>query len=276
VFNMSMAGGTSTCELLILKRLLAVGIHPRWAVIEVLPPLLNWEHICLAGRDFPMAPNRLRWSDLEILDHYAPQHSWYRYRNWFRSNLVPWYSDRFPMMSRYAPSLVEPAKDVHVAFWRNSLSPHGWIRFPFSSVTREQYQKYFKVARDEYSPLLATFRISPAADRLLREVLDTCRQNGISVIGLLRMPESTDFRKLYSPEASRTIDSYLKGLCEEYGIESIDASKWLSDDCFADGHHQLAHGAERFTLRLWDEVLERHVRSDPSTLILSQAAAPNR
>jgi hypothetical protein len=262
VFNMSMAGGTATCELLILKRLLAVGIHPRWAVIEVLPPLLNWERISLAKRDFPLAPNRLRWGDLEILDRYAPQHSWYRYWNWFRSNLIPSYSNRFSIMS--------------VVRRRYSVSPQGWIRFPFPSVTREQYEKYFKVASEAYGPTLVNFRIAPEADRLFREILDVCRQNGISVIGLLRMPESTDFRKLYSPEASRVIDTYLKGLCEEYGTESIDASQWLSDDCSADGHHMLAHGAERFTLRLWDEVLERHVRSDPSILIFSQAAAPNR
>src|SRR6266568_3653444 len=43
VFNMSLAGGTATYELLILKRLLAAGIHPRWLVLEVLPPALNWE-----------------------------------------------------------------------------------------------------------------------------------------------------------------------------------------------------------------------------------------
>jgi hypothetical protein len=259
---MSLCGGTSTCELLFLKRLLAAGIHPRWAVIEVLPPSLNWENRRLAERDFPMAPNRLRWSDLEILDRYAPQHSWYRYRNWFRSNLVPWYANRFSMRS--------------LGLWRNSLSPHGWFRSPFPQVAQEQYDKNVKVARDAYTPAMANFRIAPEADRLLREILDTCRQNAISVIGLLRMPESTGFRELYSPEASRMIDTYLKGLCQEYGTESIDASQWLSDDCFLDGHHMLAHGAERFTLRLWDEVLERHVRSDPSTLILSQAAAANR
>ncbi len=262
VFNMSIGGGTPTCELLFLKRLLALGIHPRWVVIEVLPPYLNWEPIRLAERDFPMAPNRLRWSDLEILDRYAPQHSWYRYRSWFRSNLVPSYSNRFSIMS-----LVRR---------RYSVSPQGWSRFPFPSVTQEQYEKYFKVARDCYTIIMENFRIAPEADRLFREMLDTCSQNGISVIGLLRMPESTGFRKMYSPKVCRLIDTYLKGLCEEYEIESIDASKWLSDDCFADGHHLLAHGAERFTLRLWDEVLERHVRSDPSTLILSQAAAPNR
>jgi hypothetical protein len=262
VFNMSMAGSTPTCELLILKRLLAVGIHPRWVVIEVLPPLLNWEHIRLAERDFPMAPNRLRWSDLEILDHYAPQHSWYRHRNWLRSNLLPWYSNRFSIMS--------------VVRSRYSVSPQGWSRFPIPSVTPEQYEKNLEFACNAYSPMMANFRIAPEADRLLREMLDTCRQNAISVIGLLRMPESTGFRNLYSPEASRMIDTYLKALCNEYGTESINASQWLSDDCFVDGHHQLAHGAERFTLRLWDDVLERHVRSDPSTLILSQAAAPNR
>jgi hypothetical protein len=276
VFNMSMSGGDPTYELLILKRLLALGIHPRWVVVEVLPPSLNCEDMRLAGKDYPLAPNRLRWSDLGVMDRYAPQYSWYRYGNWLQSNLLPWYSSRFAMLSRFAPSLLEPAKIRQVAAWRIILSPRGWIPFASRSVSPEHYQKYFRKAYDDYSVLVANFRIDPKADRLFREILDTCRDNAISVIGLLRMPEATDFRKLYSPEATRMIDSYLKELGEEYGIESIDASAWLSDDCFADGHHLLLHGAERFTLRLWNEVLDRYLKSDPSTLALSQTAAPQR
>jgi hypothetical protein len=36
----------------------------------------------------------------------------------------------------------------------------------------------------------------------------------------------------------------------------IDARTWLSDDCFCDGHHLLAFGAEQFSLRLWRDTLE--------------------
>src|SRR6266567_5123517 len=61
VFNMSLAGGTPLCELLLLKRVLAAGIHPRWVVIEVLPSSLNWEDKILASPD-PVTPSRIRWS----------------------------------------------------------------------------------------------------------------------------------------------------------------------------------------------------------------------
>ena len=85
------------------------------------------------------------------------------------------------------------------------------------------------------------------------------------MIGLLRMPEGTDFKKLYSPEATQCIDSYLRDLCRQEETQLIDTSNWLEDDRFADGHHLLPPGAKRFTLRLWNEVLKKHVETEPSS-----------
>jgi len=255
VFNMSLAGGRPTHELLVLKRLLAAGIHPRWLVIEVLPPILNWEDGYLASPD-PIPANRLRWSDLEVLDRYAPQTRWSRKRKWLQTCLVPWYSNRFALLSQYAPSWLEPGKTVEVQFWRHSLTPKGWQPFPLTSVTHEQYEKWFGVARHDYTQVLANFRVAAGADRLYREMLAICRQEKIEVLGLLLMPEGTDFRNLYSGEACQTINAYLQGLCREFNIKLIDARTWMSDDLFSDSHHLLPGGAENFTRRLWQQALE--------------------
>lgn len=264
IFNMSLAGGGPIYELLLLKRMLAAGIHPRWIVIEILAPYLNSEGQVLATPD-PIPPNRLRWSDLEVLDRHAPHSFWHRHRKWLETYMVPWYSNRYCLLTRYAPTWLEPAKTRIPQFWRSSLTSHGWLPFPLESVTREDYEKGFQHARDQYESNLANFRVSPEADRLLREMLSTCRQERIEVIGLLRMPESTEFKKLYPPEAVRQIDTYLRDLCREKHIQLIDASGWISDDCFVDGHHLLQRGALRFTLRLWNEVLEPHIRKQTSS-----------
>jgi hypothetical protein len=261
VFNMSLAGGTPLYELLLLKRLLTTGIRPRWIVIEILPPWLNWEDKILASRD-PVPPNRLRWSDLEILDRYAPGTRSHRHREWLKTFIVPWYSNRYCLISRYAPSWLEPGKTFQVQFWRHNLTPNGWLPFPLPTVSREQYDKGFGVARDCYAPKLMNFRVSEQVDLLLREILEICRQENIGILGLLRMPEGSDFRTLYSSEASRTIDSYLMKLCGDFNIDFIDASTWLTDDCFADGHHLLPKGAERFSLRFWNEVLEPRLQKE--------------
>jgi hypothetical protein len=265
VFNMSLAGGTPLYELLILKRLLATGIHPRWVVIEVLPPFLNWEDKILASPD-PVTPNRIRWSDLEVLDRHAPQSSWHRYRKWLATCAVPWYSNRYCLLSRYAASWLEPDKTSQVQFWRTSITPYGWLPWPVAVVTPEQHEKWVQRARYEYTDMLANFRVAPEADRLFREMLHTCRHEGIQVIGLLRMPEGTEFKKMYSPEATQCIDSYLRDLCRQEETELIDANNWLEDDCFADSHHLLRHGAERFTNRLWNDVLEPCVSRQESTV----------
>jgi hypothetical protein len=138
-------------------------------------------------------------------------------------------------------------------------------------VTPELHERWLQRTRDEYTPILVNFRIAPEADRLFREMLHTCRHEGIQVIGLLRMPEGTEFKRLYSPEATQCIDSYLHDLCRQEETRLIDASNWLEDDCFADGHHLLPPGAKRFTLRLWREVLEPAVEGQMSSCDVGRA-----
>ncbi len=255
VYNMSMAGGTPLYELLILKRLLATGVRPRWVVFEVLPPALNFESAVLAIPD-PVAPNRIRWSDLEVLDRYAPQSYWHRHQKWMQCVLVPWYSNRYCLLSRYAPSWLEFNKTHQVRFWREYLTARGWLPFALATVTQEEYEKRLAVTRENYIAQLRDFRISAEADQLYHEMLHVCRQEGIEVIGLLRMPEGTDFKKLYSAAVSHQIDSYLNTFCQEENTQLIDASNWMPDDSFADSHHLLPAAAERFSLRLWNEAFE--------------------
>jgi hypothetical protein len=272
VFNMSLAAVAPLHELLLLKRLLAAGIHPHWVLFECLPAYLNWEDRVLASPD-PVPPNRLRMTDLDVLDRHAPRSYWHRHRIWLETCLVPWYSNRYVLLSRYTPSLLEEDRTFQVRYWRTYLTPCGWVPWLFPQVTPEQYQRGLQHARNQYMEKLANFRICPESDRLFCEILNTCRKERIEVIGILRMPEGTDFRRMYSPEANLLIDSYLKGLCQEYETQFINTSQWLSDDSFADGHHLLPGAAERFTLRLWDEVLEKHIHGTKTNQI---ASAPGR
>ena len=43
IFNFAMNGSGPLLERMLLRRLLAAGIHPRWLILEVLPPLLHQE-----------------------------------------------------------------------------------------------------------------------------------------------------------------------------------------------------------------------------------------
>src|SRR4029077_5401159 len=85
--------------------------------------------------------NRLRWSDLEVLDRYAPQTRWHRRWAWLKTCLTPWYSNRYCLLTRYASPLLEPAKTMLPRFWRYTLTPHGWLPFHLTKVTREEYDR---------------------------------------------------------------------------------------------------------------------------------------
>jgi hypothetical protein len=261
VYNMSFNGGSITYELLILNRLLAAGVHPRWIVLEIHPVCLNWEDRGLAKPDF-VPPYRLRWADLTILDRYAPEHSKYRYRKFLASSLTSWNMNRYWLLTRYLPSWLEPKTGVQAKAGRDYLSPYGWHHWPLASVTPEQRQQGGEMVRASYAICLKNFRVAPEADRLLHEILDTCQRENITVLALLKTPEGSDIRCMYSPETNKIIDGYLTALCREYDTKLIDASAWMSDSDTFDGHHMLPGGAEKFTLRLWNEVLASRLEAE--------------
>jgi hypothetical protein len=253
VFNMSLIASGPVMDLLCLRRLLDRGIHPRYALIEVLSPDLYWDGKKLE-LDICLPPYRLRWSDLPCLRAYSPR-PWNPYRNWAEEQAAPWFSSRFCLLSHYLPKWVPADVRIRETFWENSIDSFGWVNTRLVSVTSEQYRKGVDVAQQEYAaPFGEWFHVAPTVDLAMRELLDTCRRENISV-ALLLMPEGSDFRSWYSPSARANIDSYLDGLCAEYAIPLVDATRWLPDDCFSDSHHLLPLGANRFTERLGREVL---------------------
>src|SRR5207249_10481228 len=105
-----------------------------------------------------------------------------------------------------------------------------------------------------YAETLAAFRIAPPPDRALRDLIRLCRADGIRV-ALYLLPEGPTFRGWYPPAARRAAGEYLGGLSREYGVPVFDASDWLPEDAFADGHHLLRHGAKAFSGRFGKECL---------------------
>src|SRR5262249_10094532 len=100
IFNFGMTGSGPILELLCLRRLLGAGIRPDRVLIEVLPPSLHQE-----GARAEMAwlnSNRLNWDDVELVRRYSDQPRKLLF-DWCCSQLTPWFTQRFCVMSRYAP-----------------------------------------------------------------------------------------------------------------------------------------------------------------------------
>jgi hypothetical protein len=80
-------------------------------------------------------------------------------------------------------------------------------------------------------------------------LLDSCRQKRIDA-ALLTMPESSELRAAFGPQAAVSLASYLEDLRSEYDISLLDAREWSPDADFVDGEHLLPAGAIRFSQRL--------------------------
>jgi hypothetical protein len=255
VFNSSVMGAGPLLQLLCLRRLLADGIRPDWVVLECWPPLWNGEGAQAEINRIP--PARLEWRDLGVVAPYFPRPG-RLHGEWGQARLAPWYSSRFVLLAQFARDLL-PQQERRDDQW-GQIDPWGWLPDD-ESTDPAAVEARFPLVRARFAPLLEQFRISPAADRALRECLTLCRREGIAV-ALLYMPESKTFRDWYSPRARARAGRYLGRVCREYGVPLIDARDWSPDGDFSDGFHLFPSGAAAFTARLGREVLPRFLRGE--------------
>jgi hypothetical protein len=248
-FNCSHMGAGPLLNLMDLRRLLADGIRPTWLLVEVMPAYFahdgdNFLMLGAAARDFP------------LLRRHLP--GWRLYGDYLlrRAQLAP----RVPaeLVRRLAPAwqLVPPAAgDAAVA----SL---GGCPFLEPDVDEPTRRRRTAVLRDHMACCLNPFRITGTADQATRKLLRLCRREGIAVV-LLVTPEGSEYRSWYAPDAYAILESYLDGLCAEFGVPLVDARDWLSDADFYDSHHVLERGANCFTRRLAEEVLRPVIAGRP-------------
>jgi hypothetical protein len=104
-----------------------------------------------------------------------------------------------------------------------------------------------------YHDTMGRFRLADGSRRAMWDLLKLCHRERIPT-ALVLMPESSIFRRWKSDEARRAPAALLADLRNRYHLPLIDASHWLSDEDFKDGHHELLIGANRFTERMAQEI----------------------
>lgn len=242
-FNLSHSGAGPLFNLVAVRRLLRAGFHPRWLVIEVVPPLLGASGqstvaTLAEAEDLPLMARYVnRW---KLAGYYA----WARLTTCFTHrdaclrSLVPWCMARPPVWDAI------PLDDLG--------GTTSWLDFQTGA---QDVARRTAVVRSEYFPGLQRFHIAEAPDRAMRETLDLCRKAHVAATILLA-PESSAFRSWYSKDAELQLRRYCEQLSRDYDIALVDSRHWLPDDAFMDGHHVFPEAAERFTLRLGREALE--------------------
>lgn len=247
LFNFGLSGCGPLLELLTLHRLLDAGIQPDYLLVEVLPPALHQDG---DGAQF-LTTSRLGWNDLGVLAPFC-QDPTQLYLDWGQLRLSPWSTIRFCLVSKLIPGWLTAT--ARVDYLWETVDSFGWIPYPLPEVTSEQRNKGYQHAHTQYSPHLTNFHISPIPDQSLRQIIDLCDHHSIPVAFYL-MPESERFRSWYPPETRERIQQYLDELSNTYGVPVFDASTWINEFYFTDGHHLLPHGAALFSERFAREAI---------------------
>ena len=242
-FNFSRNGGGPVYSRLAYERLCRQNLKPDWVVIELMPALMTarYERFFYTSITAGELRDLARYiSGRRAVGFYAKLH------------VLPGYRNRTGLLRTIAPSWVMPggAEDPEATI--DALGGEG-KRIRPSMPDADRRAEDARVSAG-YAAILADFRIDPGADRALRDLLHACHSNGTKAI-VIRTPESTTFRAAYRPDALATLDAYTAGLRGEFGVQVVDARRWLADEEFEDGHHPLLAGQKRFTDRLHREVL---------------------
>jgi hypothetical protein len=252
VFNLSLFGAGPLMELLCLNRLLSAGVRPDAIVVEYWPPVLSQREDC--AEEKRIDPSRLSWSDLRLLARYwSDPHD---LRTQFREErLDPFFSYRFAIVSRFAEAWLPVALRRPYPWY--TMDAGGWMpNIHEPNAPPAERARRVAAVRKFYGPILEKFHVSGLSDRALQDLLKVCQRERIAVV-LLRMPEGTEFRGLYSPQTSAEADTYLAHIAAEYAVPVLDARLWAPDPDFSDSFHLLPNGAAAFSRRLGAEALPR-------------------
>ena len=250
VFNFGMMGAGPIQELLFLRRLLAEGIRPERILIEIHPLLLHEE--ASFGELTALAPTRLGWRDLPVLADYVYDRR-ELYRHWWHARLTACWSHRMTIQMRWLPRWLDPKCQFDLRVL-NRLDGDGWTGTELSAVTPELYERLARVAVRVYKPAFADFHVTERPSRAIDQMLDLCRAEGIEP-ALFLMPEASQFRAGYSTDARQQIAAYLTDVSRRHDVPLFDLTHACSDANFADSHHMLPAGAERFSRQFARDVL---------------------
>jgi hypothetical protein len=245
LFNMGRAGAGPIIQLMTLRRTYADGFHPSLVLLEYWPPLMCQPK---GGTDFRrIAPDQMLLTDLPLVREYAQDGGKFEFAMW-QNRMNPIWGLRRTYMQQIAPDWLPWFKRMEILY--TFLDPWGWLPGPDVPVDGcEERTRKVAAWAETFRPQFSSFEISPAPDRALRETVALAREHGAEV-GLVYLPESSQFRGWYPEKAEKVASEYLRTVSEELHVPVINARTWLPDGYFADGFHLSKLGGIEFSRKL--------------------------
>lgn len=260
VYNFGIPATGPIHELFYLREMLAEGIRPRFVLIEVLPPLL-----CEAQRGALTEESMtgFEWISAQRVREWMPylRRPERRLHTWIQARIAPWYSFRRQLQVELQLLMAGKPLPRH-----EPVDDRGWHLPLFETLSDADRAHRLEIARGGYLAGLSHFRLGKTPTKALRELLDLCRRENLPA-ALVVMPESSQFRGWYSEDGKTALHGMLDDLTRTYDVPLIDATCWLADEDFEDGHHTMVHGAEVFT---------KHLRAQLPRLLAQSEAGTSR
>jgi hypothetical protein len=259
-FNFGVPGTASLTELLTWNRLRRDGVRPKLLLIEVLPAFLAAPAHDLGEVILPT--DRIGWRDLPLIERYAGNTRRGLRRDWLESWPIAGYTHRFGLISLVGRDLLPPTYRQN-----EGLDESGAPEVLNTPIKPEERRRRTQHAAEEYHSLLAGFQLGGPQCQALRELLASCRKEGVPA-AMVVMPEGPTFRSWYPPGTWETIKEWLTQVSREYDAPLVNAHEWLDDEeDFMDSHHLLLSGRNKFKERLEREcifpMLQRAPHQEP-------------
>jgi hypothetical protein len=244
VFNAAICGGGPMMNQIVLRRLLKAGFRPQYVFVEVMPMALSARHGA-ANEERQTFLGRYTAREVRRLWHYYAEP--YRLlQHWGKARLLP--CCRHQVELREALGIDLPACPAAHDFNRDAF---GWCACHYNYGPAEVALR----TEDNlatYNDALSQPAMAPGVLQAVRDVVHLCQDRHIGVT-LFVPPESSAFRT-HQPAVAALQENTLRDLARELRVPLINARAWIPDNCFWDGHHLTAGGAEVFTDRLGKRV----------------------
>jgi hypothetical protein len=267
VLNAALSGSGPMLQQITLRRFLKAGIRPSLVFLEIMP-------LALSIRQGAPLEERHKWTkryratELVRLNKYYAEP--YRlYYPWIESRLVPsyFYQGEFhEEVSRILTPNSGPLASDRDAF--------GWYSGP-ADLPDAKVDLLIAESLRDYRSALTEPRLAPGPIKALRDTVSLCQTQRMAVV-LVIPPESSHFRS-FAPAVAKVQHEAVTTLAAEWGVPLVDASAWIDDRGFWDGHHATPAGADQYTARFAKEALLPHVSGmGPKRLARNTSPESNR